>query len=145
MVDAEKQLVAVSGPNPSTLAGREIEKFQRVAVGIAELEGFHEAVCWWQRHRPGIGDRREADPLELGVGLVHVRDDDREMLEPAIRAPAVRRIGLSGRIILNEGHLFRPQPHGQCFGPAVAQSDKMGDLSPAISPRPTVSKPNPSR
>src|SRR5271157_4159102 len=70
MVDAEKQLVAVSGPNPSTLAGREIEKFQRMAVGIAELESSHETVCWWQRHRPGIGDRREADPLEFGVGLV---------------------------------------------------------------------------
>src|SRR5208337_481350 len=68
-----------------------------------------------------------ADPLELGVGLVHVRDDDREMLEPAIRARAARRIRLSKRIIFDKGHLFLPQAHGQCFGPAIAQSDKMGE------------------
>jgi hypothetical protein len=97
-----------------------------VEIGIAELEGSHETVGWRERHRPGGGDRREADPLEPGVGLAHVRDDDREMLEPAIRAPAVCRIRLSRRIILDEGHLFLPQAHGQCYRPAIAQSDKMG-------------------
>ena len=30
-------------------------------------------------------------------------------------------------MVLNEGHLFLPQPHGQGFCPAVAQSDKMGE------------------
>src|SRR5271165_1503696 len=100
MVDAEKQLVAVSSPNPSTLAGREIEKFQRMAVGIAELEGSHETVCWRQRHRPGIGDRREADPLEFGVGLP-VRQGPRDGATAGAAEP-VGRMGHRERSIACE-------------------------------------------
>ena len=72
-----------------------------MAVRIAKLEGTHAAVLLRQGLWAAEGNRRHASRAKAGIGSVHVRYDNGEMLEPEIGAPAACRVW--GPWALNSG------------------------------------------
>lgn len=92
VVDADDALSAPAGPR----AGRKLEEFQRMPVGIAQLDGGDPARGGGQRHRTVLADRHGtgiAGPAPCGVRVV---GDERQMLEDAIAGGRIARIGTTG-------------------------------------------------
>ena len=111
MVDAEEQLAAAPLlPVLRAAILRKSQQLERMTVEVAELERLDAAR---QRHWTALRDRREPSRrLELRVGLGHVRNDDREVLEPKIGAGAPWRVGSAERIELQQHDFLIAQRHG---------------------------------
>ena len=91
-------------PARITFAGREVDEFQRVAVGIATVKRL-DSGCVQIPLRQGLGSGRNRLNVELeqtGAGGLHVRYDDGDMLKPLIVAFRIVRNGPPpGRSVLN--------------------------------------------
>ena len=59
----------------------------------------------------------------MGVGSVHVVHDNRQMLEPQIVAPAVRRVGPALRGEAHQGDVLRAEPHHDLLGVTIAEAE----------------------
>jgi hypothetical protein len=98
MIDAEEQRLRIAGvrPDPVFLPRWKPEQLERVAIEIAKLERAHAATARRQALRSAVADRPPIRTrAEMRIGPIHVRHDDREVLEPQIVAAAVR--GMSRR------------------------------------------------
>jgi hypothetical protein len=103
VIDAQEQPIRRLLPAPIALAGREPDELERMAVGVAEVEradaaGVRVPVGEALGLRRHVGDALVTEPL---VRAVHVANDDRHVLEPAVVAARV-----DGR---------RPPPRGDVF------------------------------
>jgi hypothetical protein len=88
MIDAEKQGIARRLPLRVALARRKVKYLEAVAVRIAKIKRGDAARVGIPL-RQDLGPRRgELDVLTAQAveGLVHVADDDGDMLEPCIVA-----------------------------------------------------------
>src|SRR6516162_5428824 len=82
-------------PARITFAGREVDKFQRVAVGIAKVKRL-DSGCVQIPLRQGLGSSRNRLNVGLeqkGAGGLHVRYDDGDVLKPLIVAFRIGRNG----------------------------------------------------
>ena len=100
-------------PDGAALARREIKQLERMAVGIAELEGAYPAVLRRQSLWPAARNRLVPDPVQTHHRLVDVGHDDGEMLKPQVRAAAVGGIGAARPAILHELDLVVSEAHQQ--------------------------------
>jgi len=104
MIDAQEHFAAAGGlPMGRYAMLRELQQFERMSVGIAELEGGDAARSARQALRPGRRDRRPTRGVREALERRgHVGDDDGEMLEARIGGGEVGGIGGAGRIELQK-------------------------------------------
>ncbi len=116
VIDAEEEPPLRALPARVALAGGKLDQLEEVAVRIPEVEGLDPSgggipVRQALGARGGVFDAVLAQP---GVGPLHVRDRDGDVLEPEVVGPRIRRKGEPpGRQVLGElQELFaEPEPH----------------------------------
>src|SRR5262245_31234935 len=104
MIDAQKEAIGLGLPLWIAFTRWELQDLQMVTIRIFEVKSLNApsiGVPVWQPLRTGGGmlDLVLAQPL---VGTIHVADDERDVLKPAI---------VTTRI-----HRDRPAPRGEEFG-----------------------------
>src|SRR6266404_1815115 len=120
VVDAEKQSVRRLVPLRIALVRREPQNFEVVTIRVTEVEGKDASgtfVPVGNSLRTGRG-KLDVVLAQTLVGLVHITNDDRDMLKPMIVAARVdgNRAAL-GSQILNQLNMFVAQLHPDHAGP----------------------------
>src|SRR5262245_10467187 len=92
MIDAQKQAIRWLMPFRVALPSGKLQDLQRVTIGILEVKGSNAPgtgvpVRQALRPRRGVLDLVLAQPL---VGSIHVADDKRDMLKPAVVTPRIQ-------------------------------------------------------
>src|SRR6266849_412378 len=114
VIDAHRELIGRTVPFLQTLVGRKLQYFDGMSVRILEIERRDAGsilVPVGKALRPGGGVRDLVLPQQT-VGLVHVADDDGNMLEPAVVAARINRDRPPFRgEVFGEFDGFISQPH----------------------------------
>src|SRR5262249_48438955 len=113
MIDTKNERVRAS-PFRRPFAWRKPQDLQHVPIRVLEVEGTNPAGLWVPIRQP-LWARRNVDDagaLQPRIRTVHVADDDRDMLEPAVLAA---RVGgnrpSAGREEFQELNALVAQPH----------------------------------